>query len=107
MTDPRAIPLDAGDWEEEAPGIRSRAADVDGARWAEVAYAAGARRAEWCTEGHKGFVLAGAIRYEFDDGTAPIEAAAGQAFLLPDGQGHRGTNLADGETRLFLIDGPV
>jgi quercetin dioxygenase-like cupin family protein len=107
MTDPRSIPLDRGAWEDEAPGIRSRAADVDGARWAEVAYAEGARRDEWCTDGHRGFVLAGAIRYDFDDGTAPIEAAAGQAFLLPDGQGHRGTNLAAGETRLFLIDGPV
>ncbi len=107
MTHPRSIPLDAGAWDDEAPGIRSRAADVDGARWAVGEYAPGARRDEWCTEGHRGFVLAGAIRYEFDDGTPPIEASSGQAFLLPDGQGHRGTNLADGETRLFLIDGPV
>ena len=107
MTDPRSIALDAASWEDEAPGIRSRAADVGGDRWAVVEYAEGARREEWCTEGHRGFVLAGAISYEFDDGTAAIEAREGQAFLLPDGQGHRGTNLAAGPTRLFLVDGPI
>jgi quercetin dioxygenase-like cupin family protein len=104
---PQSIALDGSPWEDEAPGIRSRSSNVEGARWAVVEYAPGARREEWCTEGHRGFVLAGAIRYDFDDGTDAIEAAEGQAFLLPDGQGHRGTNRADGATRLFLIDGPT
>ena len=80
---------------------------MQGSRWALVEYAPGARREEWCTEGHRGFVVDGAISYEFDDGHPRIEARAGQAFLLPGGQGHRGTNLADGPTRLFLIDDPA
>ena len=109
--EPRSIPLDATAWAPEAPGIRSRAATVaevaGSARWAVVEYAEGAAREEWCTEGHRGYVLAGAMRYDFDDGTAPIEAREGQAFLLPAGQAHRGTNLAAGETRMFLVDGVV
>ena len=104
---PQSVPLDQQAWEAEAPGIRSRARTVAGERWAIVEYAVGARRDEWCTEGHRGLVVDGRIRYEFDDGTPPLEAAGGQAFLLPPGQGHRGTNLADGPTRLFLIDDPA
>jgi quercetin dioxygenase-like cupin family protein len=100
----QAVALDGRPWDDEAPGIRSRSSTVDGARWAVVEYAPGARREEWCTDGHRGFVLAGAIRYEFDDGAEAIEARAGQAFLLPAGQGHRGTNLDGGVTALFLID---
>jgi uncharacterized cupin superfamily protein len=69
---------------------------------------AGASRAEWCEEGHRGYVLAGEIEYEFDDGREPLRAGEGDAFLLPHaplGAGaHRGRNLAPGPTRLFLID---
>ena len=104
---PQSVPLDQQAWEAEAAGIRSRARTVAGDRWAIVEYAPGAHREEWCSEGHRGLVIDGRIRYEFDDGTPALEAARGQAFLLPQGQGHRGTNLADGPTRLFLIDGPT
>jgi quercetin dioxygenase-like cupin family protein len=103
----RTVALDDRPWDDEAPGIRSRSEGVQGSRWALVEYAPGARREEWCTEGHRGFVVDGAISYEFDDGHPRIEARAGQAFLLPGGQGHRGTNLAEGPTRLFLIDDPA
>ena len=106
-TAPQSVPLDRQAWQQEAVGIRSRARTVAGERWAIVEYAADARREEWCTEGHRGLVVDGRIRYEFDDGTPPLDVAEGQAFLLPHGQAHRGTNLADGPTRLFLIDGPT
>ena len=72
--------------------------------WAD--YAPGASRAEWCEEGHRGYVLAGEI--EYDDGREPLRAEEGDAFLLPHaplGAGaHQGRNLAPGPTRLFLID---
>ena len=106
-TEPQAVPLDQRAWETEAAGIRSRAQSVAGNRWAIVEYARGARREAWCTEGHRGLVIDGHIRYEFNDATPPLIVAQGQAFLLPHGQGHRGTNLADRPTRLFLIDGPT
>ncbi len=105
--EPQTVPLDQQPWTKEAAGIRSRARDVAGDRWGIVEYAPGARRDEWCTDGHRGFVIDGHIRYEFDDGTPPLEAATGQAFVLPHDQRHRGTNVADGPTRLFLIDGPT
>ncbi|HEV7846476.1 MAG TPA: hypothetical protein VGO83_09490 [Thermoleophilaceae bacterium] len=90
----------------EAEGIASRAVEVNGVRWAVVEYEPAILRQEWCHEGHSGYVVAGDITYEFDDGARPIRVSAGQAFRLPDAQGHRGRAGADG-ARLFLIDRAV
>ena len=110
MDEPRRIPVrvpfgELG-WTEDAPGIRAREVDVEGARWATVEYVEGVGREEWV--GHRGYVLRGEIEYEFDDGRETLRASEGEAFLLPPatlGDGaHRGRNLAPGPTRLFLID---
>jgi quercetin dioxygenase-like cupin family protein len=106
MPEPRVLRFAEQDWEDDVPGIRDRPQQVDGTRWALVEYAPGAAREAWCTDGHRGFVVAGEIEYEFDDGSQPLRAGAGDAFLLPGGSGHRGRNRADGPTRLFLIDDP-
>lgn len=107
MSDPQAIQFDAIAWEDDVPGIRDRATTVDGARWAIVEYAPGGCREQWCPDGHRGYVLQGAIEYEFEDGRPPMKAGAGDAFLLPGGVAHRGRNAADGATRMFLIDDPA
>src|SRR3954471_10081333 len=105
MADDQAIELAAQAWHDDGPGIRAKEAHADGSRWAVVEYASGARREEWCTDGHRGFVLDGSIEYEFDDGGEPLRLRAGQAFVLAAGRGHRGANTAGEATRLFLIDG--
>jgi hypothetical protein len=106
----RTVPFGDMEWSDDAPGIRAREADVEGARWAVVEYGEGVGREEWCEEGHRGYVIEGKIEYEFDDGREPVRAVEGEAFLLPSaplGRGaHRGRNLATGPTRLFLIDNP-
>ena len=107
MTDPRAIRFADIDWEDDVPGIRDRAQTVDGARWALVEYAEGASREEWCEEGHRGLVLEGEIEYEFPDGRGRLRAGKGDAFVLPAGVAHRGRNVADGATTMFLIDDPA
>jgi hypothetical protein len=95
------------DWMDDVPGIRAREAEVEGQRWAIVEYALKARREEWCLDGHAGFVLAGAVEYEFRDGAHPLMAREGEAFRLATGRAHRGVNRAPGATRLFLIDDPA
>ena len=108
MSEARNVSFGRVDWAEDAPGIRTREAEVGGARWAIVEYAEGTHRNEWCEEGHRGYVLAGEIEYEFNDDRGPLRASEGEAFLLPpsqaSGAAHRGYNLAAGPTRLFLID---
>ncbi len=94
------------DWADDVPGIRARESDVEGRRWAVVEYAQGAHREEWCLDGHVGYVLEGTVEYEFDDAREPLTVSRGDAFTLSTGRAHRGRNLADGPTRLFLIDDP-
>ncbi len=101
------IGFGAIDWTDDVPGIRAREAEVEGQRWAIVEYAPKARREDWCLDGHAGFVLAGAVEYEFQDGAQPLMAREGEAFRLATGRAHRGVNRAPGATRLFLIDDPV
>ena len=108
MNKSRAVDLGGVPWEDEAPGIRARPEQAAGSRWAIVEYGPGAARSEWCTDGHRGYVLEGALEYEFDDGTAPLALREGQGFVLAAGTGHRGRNTAaDRATRIFLIDDPV
>ena len=109
MGQERSVPFADLAWTDDAPGIRAREAELEGTRWAVVEYSQGASREDWCEEGHRGYVDASAIEYEFDDGRAPLRASEGEAFLLPPaslGEGaHRGRNAANEPTRIFLIDG--
>jgi hypothetical protein len=104
----RSVPFGDLSWTDDAPGIRAREAELEGTRWAVVEYSQGASRVDWCEEGHRGYVVAGAIEYEFDDGRAPLRASEGEAFLLPPASleegAHRGRNAANEPTRIFLID---
>ena len=101
---PVVAALGAVPWSEEAPGIHSRTALVNGTRWAVVRYAPYAERDEWCTDGHRGYVVHGHISYELAGGDR-VEVPEGAAFWLPPGSEHRGVN-GDAETQLFLVDVP-
>ena len=101
------LDFDSISWADDQADIHSRAAEALGQRWAIVEYEAGAAREEWCTDGHRGYVLAGQIEYEFNDGSAPLAVEQGQGFFLAAGTGHRGRNPGDTPTRLFLIDDPA
>ena len=103
MSEPQVVPFPVTASEPEAPGIASRAVEVNGVRWAVVQYEPGVLREEWCEEGHSGYVLDGEVSYEFQDGRAVLAVREGEGFTLPDGSGHRGRAGADG-ARLFLID---
>jgi quercetin dioxygenase-like cupin family protein len=93
-------------WEDEGPGIRALVGRAAGSRWAVVEYGPGAARADWCTDGHRGYIVEGTMEYEFDDGAEPLRVTTGQGFVLAAGTGHRGRNLGGTAARIFLIDDP-
>ena len=101
------LDFDSLEWADDQPDIHSRAQPALGQRWAIVEYEAKAAREEWCTDGHRGYVVAGRIEYEFDDGSPQLAVEQGQGFFLSAGTGHRGRNPGATTTRLFLIDNPA
>jgi quercetin dioxygenase-like cupin family protein len=104
VAEDQVVPFPTVDWHDDVPGIRGRAEVLDGARWGVVEYEPGAWREEWCEDGHRGYVLEGAIEYDFEDGSGPLALSRGQGFVLAAGTGHRGRNPTGTVTRLFLID---
>ena len=102
-TQARKVPFDSLRAAPEAPGIASETTEIGGHRWARVRYEPGVLREAWCDAGHEGFVLEGAVTYEFQDGSAPLALQAGEAFALPGAQVHRGQAGTDGAL-LFIID---
>ena len=104
MTAGGKLDFDSVDWADDQADIRSRAAAALGSRWAVVEYGPNAARGEWCIDGHRGYVLAGRIEYEFDDGSESLAVDEGEGFFLTAGTGHRGRNPGAASTRLFLID---
>lgn len=106
MADPTVLPLDALEWDEEAPGVRARHAELGGVRWAIVEYAPGGGRPEWCDVAHVGYVLSGEIRYEFSDTRSPLAVRRGEGFTLPPGAAHRGKNHGSAPAILLVIDEP-
>jgi quercetin dioxygenase-like cupin family protein len=103
MAERAVVPFDIEQWLDEAEGVRALVREVAGIRWAVVEYAAGAARPDWCIVGHRGYVVAGEIEYQFWSGGS-LTARAGQGFVLPRGDGHRGRNRGRETARLLVID---
>ena len=97
------VPFGEQSWEQEADGVRALVCQVDGARWAIVEYAPGSGRPEFCEVGHEGYVISGEIEYEFESG-GKIVAKAGEGFVLPTDDMHRGFNHGTEPARLLVID---
>jgi quercetin dioxygenase-like cupin family protein len=104
MTEPRRIDFSATQPVSHDPEVLDREADVAGTRWAQVEYAPGAGRVDWCETPHSGVVLSGTLVYSFEDGREPLVLAAGDAFALPEAPRHRGLNEGDEPVRLLIID---
>jgi len=104
MTQPRRIDFSAIEPTVHDEGVGEHSTDVDGTRWALVEYSPGRGRADWCDTPHSGYLIGGALTYEFEDGREPMELNAGDAFALPEAPRHRGRNDGDEPARLFIID---
>jgi quercetin dioxygenase-like cupin family protein len=104
-TEPSVITF-GGPVEHDA-NVRDHECMVNGVRWALVEYAPGSAREGWCTQPHMGYVIAGELEYSFEDGRAPLQLEAGNAFALPSRPGHAGHNHGSEPARIFIIDALV
>jgi hypothetical protein len=62
----------------------------------------GTPEADWCETGHSIFILAGRIRYRFDD--HEVEAGPGDMLHIPAGAAHRHRpKVVGGETVRYVL----
>jgi len=104
MIEPRRIDFSTLEPTVHDEGVGDRETDVDGTRWALVEYAPGHGRADWCDTPHSGYLISGALTYDFEDGREPFTLQPGEGFALPEAPRHRGRNDGDQPARLFIID---
>jgi quercetin dioxygenase-like cupin family protein len=104
MSDPRAIDFSGADPVSHDPGVADREVEIDGTRWALVTYSPGSGREGWCDVPHSGYVVSGAITYDFEDDRETLVIGEAESFVLPPSPRHRGRNEGDEPARLFIID---
>jgi hypothetical protein len=104
MLEPHAIDFSAAPPAAHDTGVADQEVMVGDTRWALVEYAPGAGREGWCDTPHSGYVVAGTLVYEFEDGREPLRIGTGEGFALPSAPGHRGRNEGTEPARLFIID---
>ncbi len=61
----------------------------------------GFQEAEWCTRGHVGYIIEGALHIEFED--SQVVYNAGDALLIRPGKPHKGRTGA-GRALVFVVD---
>ena len=99
------IDFDAVVWESPVPGQRFKVVVGGGVRVRLVEFAEGFEEDGWCTAGHAGVVLEGALTVVFRAG-GEQRLIAGDAILIEAGaaQAHKGV-LGRGErARLLLVE---
>jgi hypothetical protein len=90
-------------WEVTIPGLRTKTAVRDGKRFRLVQFGVEFVESEWCTSGHAGFVLEGAI--EVDIAGTVVSFKAGDALAIASGEAGRHRHHATVQpATLFLVE---
>ncbi len=97
------VDFTAMEWEQVRPGVRQKT-HCEGARQLRlVEFDTSEGFAEWCRQGHIGYVLTGGLEIDFNGQV--LEVAAGDGLFIPSGVAsqHRGIFITPG-TRLVMVE---
>ena len=91
------------DWQEGRPGVRYKEYREGSRQLRLVEFATGDGFADWCRQGHIGYVLAGGLTIDIN-GTV-LSFATGDGLFLPAGEAsrHRAVSIVPG-TRLLMVE---
>jgi quercetin dioxygenase-like cupin family protein len=90
-------------WESPAPGLETKTVVQGDKRLRLVQFGRDFVEPEWCTRGHAGFMLEGAIEVDID-GTV-VRYQAGDGLLIPAGEATRHRHHATlRPATLFLVE---
>jgi len=97
------IDFDQISWDNKSVGMRVKRAVRGGKQIRLVEIGPDSEEADWCEEGHIGFILEGELETNID-GTIE-RLSAGDGLNIPNGREYRHKSRAlNGIVRLFLVD---
>jgi hypothetical protein len=90
-------------WEQPAAGVRFKACEQDGRRLRLAEFTKDFVEPDWCTKGHIGYVLEGAMEVDFHGKVVIFRA--GDGLFIPPGSahGHKARVLTD-FVRVVLVE---
>ena len=97
------INFDQIEWDNKSTGMRVKRVTNDGKQLRLVEIGPDSGEADWCEEGHVGYVLEGEL--ETNVNGSIIRLSAGDGLLMPAGSKYRHKSKAVGGTvRLILVE---
>ncbi len=90
-------------WEQMAAGARCKAYEQDGRKLRLVEFTRDFVEPDWCTRGHIGYVLEGAMEVDFQGETVAFRAGDGLFIPPGDAHGHKARVLTD-FLRVILVE---
>jgi quercetin dioxygenase-like cupin family protein len=95
--------FDKIEWDNKSAGMRVKRFSQAGKQLRLIEITPESGEAEWCDEGHVGYILEGTLETNVN-GTIE-RLSAGDGLIIPDGQEYRHKSRAvDGIVRLLLVD---
>lgn len=102
MESPR-VDLIAAEWQVTAPGARQKMAEHAGKRVRLIEFTGEFVEREWCSRGHAGYVLEGAMAVALESGGV-VRFAPGDALVLRAGVDKHKARMLGPLVRLFLVE---
>jgi hypothetical protein len=102
MDNPR-VELIASEWQVTAPGARQKVAEHAGKRVRLIEFSEGFVEHDWCSRGHAGYVLEGAMDIVLEHGPA-VRFGPGDALVLRAGTDKHKARMLTPLVRLFLVE---
>jgi quercetin dioxygenase-like cupin family protein len=97
------IKFDEIEWDYKSAGMRVKSVSHNGKQIRMVEISPDSGEADWCDEGHVGYVLEGELETNIN-GTIE-QLSAGDGLFIPSGEKYRHKSKAvDGLARLILVE---
>ena len=98
------LDFSAIDWQEDAPGFRSKSIDLPNARLRLVEISDAFEEKDWCTNAHLGYVLEGRLYVRFSDHTQCFQKGDGLHIEAGEVQRHKAFVMSGEQVQLILFD---
>ena len=97
------VDFDSMEWQSGREGVRFKLFQEGARQLRLVEFMSGEVAPDWCSQGHIGFVLSGAL--DIDVAGKVVSFSEGDGIFLPSGQSsaHRATSITPG-TRLVMVE---